>query len=73
MVIKPKESISRELQYSEPCCIDNMYEQGLAALPDYGKAIYFFGLAAEKGCAEAQRVLSYWGLKGECRSGLPGI
>ena len=35
-----------------------MYEQGgVAALPDYDKAVHFFGLAAEQGCAEAQTCL----------------
>ncbi len=57
MVAKPNESIARELQAAEKCRIQVMYERGVAALPDYDKAVYFFGLAAEQGCAEAQTCL----------------
>ncbi|WP_232091641.1 tetratricopeptide repeat protein [Aeromonas caviae] len=50
-----------------------MLATGQGIVRDDDRAVTWLKRAAAQGHYDAQRVLSYWGLRGECRSGLPGI
>ena len=70
MVVKPDESITRELQAAEKCRIQVMYEQGWPPCLIMIKAVHFSVLAAEQGCAEAQTCLGSCMRMGLCENRL---